>query len=45
MVYMVTAVDPPNEPEFTPITNNTNTAGKILKFGIYLLERIAFFSS
>jgi hypothetical protein len=43
MVYMVTAVDPPNEPQFTPVTTDTSTAGKILKFGIYLLKRIVFF--
>jgi hypothetical protein len=29
MVYMVTAIDPPGEPEFAPDNTNTSTAGKI----------------
>jgi hypothetical protein len=28
MVWLVTAVDPPGEPEFVPVSTNTSNAGK-----------------
>jgi hypothetical protein len=28
VVYMVTAVDPPGEPQFAPVNTTTSTAGK-----------------
>jgi membrane-bound acyltransferase YfiQ involved in biofilm formation len=43
MVYMVTAVDPPSEqPEFSPVSVNTNIAGRIWNLYFYLFKRILF---
>jgi hypothetical protein len=35
---MVTAVDPPGEPQFAPVNTTTNNAGKIDEFVMYLSE-------
>jgi hypothetical protein len=40
---MITAVDPPSEPQYTSINTNTNNAGKILKFANLLERRIVLF--
>ena len=39
---MVTAIDPPGDPEFAPVNSNTNNAGEIKIFVFFVSKRIVF---